>query len=59
MMKRNEKKFAECVCQDCGLEFKITFENSYPKLIHCPKCTSVLVRLTWIDRAGFNEENLS
>jgi ribosomal protein S27E len=55
-MTNQEKRFAECVCKDCGLEFKITFENGYPKMVHCPKCTSILVKLNWIDRAGYNNE---
>ena len=43
-------KFAECVCRECNLEFKVTFTNGYPEVIHCPRCTSVLVKLTWIDK---------
>lgn len=47
-------KFAECECKDCDLEFKIVFSNSYPKIIKCPKCGSTLIKVNWIDRAGFN-----
>jgi Zn finger protein HypA/HybF involved in hydrogenase expression len=45
-------KYAECECRDCGLEFKITFTNGYPKVIHCPQCTSVLIKLNRIDRTS-------
>jgi len=47
-------KFAECECLNCKLEFKISFKNSHPKIIKCPGCGSSLVKVTWIDRAGFN-----
>jgi len=48
-------KYAECTCRDCKLEFKVSFNNGYPKLIHCPRCTSTFIKLNWIDRAGSNE----
>jgi len=49
-------KYAECECRECGLEFKVTFSNGAPDIIHCPKCTGILIKLHWIDRAGFNNE---
>jgi len=50
-------KYAECECRDCGLDFKITFSNSYPKVIHCPQCKSILIKIKWLDRAkSINEE---
>lgn len=51
-------KFARCECKDCGQEYIITFKNSYPKGkdITCPICKSCMVKVTWIDRAGFNSE---
>ena len=49
-------KFAECICKDCTLEFKISFNNGTPEFVHCPNCTSQNIKLHWIDRAGINSE---
>jgi len=48
-------RFAECTCRECDLDFKIAFSNSHPQVIHCPQCKSILIKINWIDRAGFNE----
>ncbi len=50
-------KYARCECKDCGTEYLITFNNGVPKeKLYCVCCNSSNVKITWIDRAGFNSK---
>jgi len=46
-------KFAKCICEECGLEYTISFTDSILEYeLTCVVCKCPKVKITWIDTNG-------